>query len=654
MPAPEMNPIEIAEKARPSSPKHAAKKNSKFVSVFMTAALVAGFIALAPTPDEPAEASTISSQSRTYSFNSPNELSEQFDAHSSQPSDRAKVTQSADRGIGGTGSVFVQDAGSENTFAVYKAKDGYSLGPVGSTYTFETFFKSFGLNGWSGMGFTTQGQTMTLVQLQGMTGAGLPNDAIGVSVAGSEFRFHTGGSSHQQYNWNAIDATIPSSCDQPIHRDRLPMTTPSVISSARVACASVDGWYKMILEIERTAELTFMLTVKLWDSNSAGVLRPTTTPEANRSTPLAQRSITITLASNSPFITSPQMFSYFNFSGQRFESFDGYGVTLSGGATVVQNGFPVVLTSAAQASGSAIRVSGNVTRVVGSVQERGFVYSTTPDPDIADTKVPYATANTGSFEVASAPVASGTYYVRAFATDNANNTSYGVQKTVSISSSSNSSAPVGSSPGSVVLTAPRAPLPAEVKISNEANSLRVNLGFTGSATAKPASYNVQLSPGGATCRINNDKGFCDIPGVKRGVEYSISITAVNSAGSSKPSVVYNRALLGSSGWLTYANSVTLDNFAGNSPKVTRQIRSKAGAFARNNPQIDYVSCVGFAAGNVANERQFDLALTRAKRICDQLKRVNPELETKVSSRVPGSAFSGANRKVLVSGYSPIS
>jgi hypothetical protein len=653
MPAPEINPIEIAAKATYTSPKHAAKKNRQAVSVFLSAVLVAGFIAIAPTPDEPAEASTISSQSRTYSFNSPNELTEQFDAFGAA---RAKVTQSTDRGIGGTGSVFVQDASTVDTFGVYKAKDGYSLGPVGSTYTFETYFKSFGLNGWSGMGFTTQDQTMTLATLPAVSGAGVPNDAIGVSVAGSEFRFHRANLGDTQLNWQQGSLTAPdisASCVQPIHRNREAVGSPHNITSDRVTCASVDGWYKMILEIERTAELTFKLTAKLWDSNSAGVVRPTT-PEADRSTPLAQRSITFTLASNSPFITAPQMFSYFNFSGQRFESFDGYGVTLSGGATVVQNGFPVVLTSAAQASGSAIRVSGNVTRVVGSVQERGFVYSTTPDPDIADTKVPYATPNTGSFEVASAPVAAGTYYVRAFATDNASKTSYGVQKTVNISSSNNSSAPVGSSPASAVLTAPRAPLPTEVKISNEANALRVNLGFTGTETSKPASYNVTLSPGGATCRVNSDKGFCDIPGVKRGVEYSISVTAVNSVGSSKPSVVYNRVLLGSSGWLTYANRASLDNFAGNSPKVTRQIRSKAMAFARNNPQIDYVSCVGFAAGNVANERQFNLALTRAKRICDQLKKVNPDLETNVSSRVPGSAFSGANRKVLVTGYSPIS
>jgi hypothetical protein len=347
------------------------------------------------------------------------------------------------------------------------------------------------------------------------------------------------------------------------------------------------------------------------------------------------------------------MYSYFNLSGKRFEKLDGYGVSLSGGATVVQDGFPVVLTSDAAASEEVIRVNGEVKRVNGTVQERGFVYSTSPDPEITDSKVPDTTANTGAFELASSPLSSGTYYVKAYATDSSNNTSYGVQKTVTVAASSGVSAPVASSPGQRAVSPPRTPLPSEVKISNESNALRVNLGFTGDQGSKPAAYNVFVSPGGATCRVSGDQGFCDIPSVKAGVEYAISIAAVNELGSSQPSVVYNRVVLGSSGWLTFSKRASLENFAGNSPKVTRQIRTKARAFARNNPQFEYVTCTGFAAGNVASERQFDLALTRAKRICNQLKKVNPELETSVFSRVPGSAFTGANRRVLVTGYTPI-
>jgi hypothetical protein len=256
--------------------------------------------------------------------------------------------------------------------------------------------------------------------------------------------------------------------------------------------------------------------------------------------------------------------------------------------------------------------------------------------------------------LASSPVTSGTYYVKAFATDSSNNTSYGVEKTVTITASSSAPVPVNNSPGQTVLTAPRTPLPTEVKISNESNALRVNLGFTGDASSKPASYNVKVSPGGASCRISSEKGFCDIPSVKKGVEYAISISAVNELGSSKPSVLYNRVLLGPSGWLTYSNNTSIENFAGNSAKVTKRIKTQARKFGRNNPAVEYVVCQGFAAGNVVNERQFALAVSRATRVCEQLKKINPKLETKVTSSVPGSAFTGANRKVRVTGYSPVS
>lgn len=629
--------------SRPPTPLH-RKANSIWPAVLASVATVASGLALAPVFVEPAEASGITSTSRSYSFDTANELIDQFESFG-LAGYTSKVSQQVNGGISDSGSISIADADSVETYAVYKAKDGYSLGPVGSKYTFDSYFKSLGLVGWGGMGFTTK------TQLSGNVSGSLydpyrPTDAIGVSIAGGGFHFHTGGgplSSLQR--WDTASAPqVATSCANPVHRNDT--YTWSTVTSADVACASADGWYRLILEIERTGELEFKLRAKLWASSSSGVVRS--------ELPMADQWVTFSVTNSSPFITEPTMYSYFNLAGKRFEKFDGYGVSLSGGATVVQDGFPVVLTSDAAASDSVIRVSGEVKRVSGTVQERGFVYSTTPDPEITDSKVPDATANTGAFELASSPVSSGTYYVKAFATDSSNNTSYGVEKTVTITASSSATVPVGSSPGQTVLQAPRTPLPTEVKISNESTALRVNLGFTGDASSKPASYIVRVSPGGANCRITSEKGFCDIPSVKKGVEYSISISAINELGSSKPSVPYNRVLLSSSGWLTYSNKTSIDNFAGNSAKTTKRIKTKARKFGRNNPTVQYVVCEGFAAGDVANERQFALALTRAERVCEELQRTNPKLETKVTSRVPGSTFTGANRKVRVTGYSPVS
>lgn len=636
----ELSVSEVA--SRRSKPLH-RKSNSLWPAALATVATVISGLALVPISTVPAEASGITSTSRTYSFDTANELANQFES-AGLSTYAAKVTQQLSGGIENSGSISIADSDTVETYAVYKAKDGYVLGPVGSKYTFESYFKSLGLVGWGGMGFTTR------TQLSGNLLGSLydpyrPNDAIGVSIAGSGFHFHTGGgplSSFQRWD-TATAPQVPTPCANPVHRNNT--FTWSTVTSAEVACASAVGWYRLILEIERTGEREFKLRAKLWASDSNGVVQS--------ELPMADQSVTFSVTDSSPFITEPDMYSYFNLSGKRFEKFDGYGVSLSGGATVVPAGFPVVLTSDAAASNTVIRVSGEVKRVSGTVQERGFVYSTTPDPDVTDNKVPAGTASIGAFELASPTVSSGTYYVKAFATDSSNQTNYGEEKIVTISVASVPSVPVGVSPDTRVVSPPRSPLPTEVTISNESNALRVNLGFTGSESSKPTAYNVRVSPGGATCKIDSEKGFCDIPSVKKGTEYSISISAVNSLGSSAPSVLYNRVLLGSSGWLTHSNKVAVDNFAGDSAKTTKRIRTQAQNFARNNPAIQYVVCDGFAAGNVATERQFDLALTRAKRVCDLLKKVNPKLETSVSSKVPGSTFAGTNRKVRVAGYSPI-
>jgi hypothetical protein len=97
--------------------------------VFIVSTLVVGFLAFVPVQEEVAEASSTSSQSRSYSFDTPGELAQQFDAFGT---DNGLVSQSTNLGILGSGSVFVADAASVDTFRTYRAKDSYSLGPIGS------------------------------------------------------------------------------------------------------------------------------------------------------------------------------------------------------------------------------------------------------------------------------------------------------------------------------------------------------------------------------------------------------------------------------------------------------------------------------------------------------------------------------------------
>lgn len=88
-----------------------------------------------------------------YNFNTANELTNSFNGVGPGLS---SVSQQISGGLGNSGSISVP---LSTTNAVYTTKDGYSLGPVGSTYTFESFIKSEGNSGYSGVGFTTSSPT---------------------------------------------------------------------------------------------------------------------------------------------------------------------------------------------------------------------------------------------------------------------------------------------------------------------------------------------------------------------------------------------------------------------------------------------------------------------------------------------------------------
>jgi hypothetical protein len=78
-----------------------------------------------------------SQNSILYNFNTSSQLSNLFNGVGSGLS---RVTQETTGGLGNSGSISVPASG--NTDAVYTTKDGYSLGPIGSSYVFESFIKS--------------------------------------------------------------------------------------------------------------------------------------------------------------------------------------------------------------------------------------------------------------------------------------------------------------------------------------------------------------------------------------------------------------------------------------------------------------------------------------------------------------------------------
>ena len=336
-----------------------------------------------------------------YDFNTSGDLTNNFNSYVSY----GTIVQSNSGGIGNTGAINVSSGSAD---AVYTTKSSYSIGPVGSTYTFTCLLKSVGNSGYSGMGFTALN-----------AGAGnssgspyRPTDALGLSVHGGGFVLHNGSNSDIFGNWQGGAAGVQTIKDSAI--------------SDLLNSGSPDQWYKIIFKLTRDSATTFDARIEVWPTNSSGTELRASEADA------IYEWLNVT---NTNLINAPSIYSYINFSGYRVTHFDNYRVDLAGGSTVVAAGMPVVLTNSATNSAGVVSFAGNVTSAGGgTVTERGFAYATTASPNISDNKVASG-SGTGSFSGTTSALANGTYYFRAYAT-NATGTTYGSDIQVVITDSS--------------------------------------------------------------------------------------------------------------------------------------------------------------------------------------------------------------------------
>jgi hypothetical protein len=193
-----------------------------------------------------------------------------------------------------------------------------------------------------------------------------------------------------------------------------------LINNNTSSCGSPDKWFKIIFKLTRATSTNFNMRVEIWPADVDGTIRYAD----------ASAIFEVNGVSNSTISSASQIFSYFNFSGTRVTRFDNYRVNL-GGSTVVQAGFPVVLTSSYTTSNNIATINGNVTSANGSaVTERGIVYSTTPSPTTANNKIVSSLGSgTGTFSGVTPTLTPGTYYFRAYATNSAG-TSYVAKRAV--------------------------------------------------------------------------------------------------------------------------------------------------------------------------------------------------------------------------------
>ena len=94
----------------------------------------------------------------------------------------------------------------------------------------------------------------------------------------------------------------------------------------------------------------------------------------------------------------------------------------------------------------------------------------------------------------------------------------------------------------------------------------------------------------------------------------------------------------------------IDAFAPESPRLLKAQKSKIRTFLNKYPQVSSVTCTGYTAGPVKQTDKV-LAKKRATNVCAYVKKIDPEIETKVAGRTPGLPLSPLSRKVTIAGYS---
>ena len=247
-------------------------------------------------------ASASGTSTLNFNFDTAGQLNKDFTHYVSY----GTVDQSSNGGINDTGAITTHD---ESAGAVFQPKASYTIGPVGSTYSFAALMRSVGNGGYSGFGFTAT--TPSAGNDTDQYGPFRPVDALGVSVHGGGFVFHNGNidtnGSWQSGGGDVNQITAYNDFD--------------LLNSG-----SPDKWYKIIYTITRSSETEFTTRVEVWSANADGTLiRPGG----------ADAIYEMVNQENATILNSTRLYSYISFSGYRVTFFDNFQTTVSGGAEIV-------------------------------------------------------------------------------------------------------------------------------------------------------------------------------------------------------------------------------------------------------------------------------------------------------------------------------
>lgn len=198
---------------------------------------------------------------------------------------------------------------------------------------------------------------------------------------------------------------------------------------------------------------------------------------------------------------------------------------------------------------------------------------------------------------------------------------------------------------------PVKPSEAEITVSKGNGFLQVGVNYSGSNSYKPSSYTIRVSPSGNSCVAYGPSSKCEIIGLKPGVEYTITVKALNNFGASAALVLSTKYLLTENGLLKFQSKRTMSGFAGGSAQLNKAFKLKIKSYLKANSSLVAITCTGYTAGKPVVKSDRALAKARAIAACDFIERAKPEIVTTVIGKTPGLSWGATNRKVVIRGFS---
>lgn len=200
------------------------------------------------------------------------------------------------------------------------------------------------------------------------------------------------------------------------------------------------------------------------------------------------------------------------------------------------------------------------------------------------------------------------------------------------------------------ISKPGAPDGSQVSITPGMGSLNVNVNFSGTTDAEPTSYIITALPGGNTCVIYETRGDCNVLGLTPGVDYTLSIRAVNSFGTSDAYVpTQHYQLLGTS-LLFAGEQKALKKFGIKTAKLSEAFKSAIRIYVSNNPRMTHFTCTGYLAGKPKTKAARKLAKARAFAVCSYIHELNPYAITTTIGATPKLKAVANNRMVIIRSY----